>query len=525
MPLRGVKPRVEIYTHDRFEELLSGLCEAFPRRAQGKTSLAYLSEHLGCLDAKTIVVEPKYIDRYYLEDFTAYYVKCFYPYERECVRLHFFSHVFTQEWLIELVRGGPNADIDIEVLQGSYLGFIVVKPLPDSIIGRTCLKYYQEPNSCFPAVRDYKACLFGIPLNVRNTLGFQEQDKVASACATSALWSAFQATGCLWQHSLPSPIEITRAAASNCSVRSRPIPNADGLTLEQMAHAIQSVGLEPYYVYLDKTDVLLYAVYSYVTCKIPVILIFEIRARQGGKQDLSPVGFHAVVVIGYRFSAPKVAESPELDSASIQFRSMQIDMLYVHDDQVGPYAEMPLVIEDATWYLKTSWGSGNAKYADVRAYPHALLIPLYHKIRIPYSMIYEKIVEFDGWLLSLKEISPILSSGRPVWDIQLTEANTYKEDMRKTALASDRKQDLLFDSFPRFLWRASAIVNGQPVMNILFDATDIPSGQFVLEVYAYENELQDFLDIAMRDEVFRRTPMGQGLGVIYSRLRHGDGAV
>ena len=40
--------------------------------------------------------------------------------------------------------------------------------------------------------REYKVSLFGIDLAI-NTIAFQEQDRVVSACATSALWSMYHA--------------------------------------------------------------------------------------------------------------------------------------------------------------------------------------------------------------------------------------------------------------------------------------------------------------------------------------------
>ncbi len=63
-------------------------------------------------------------------------------------------------------------------LQDGYLGFIVVKPLPRTIIGRTCLKTYDSKGGTrhFPIVRRYPVHLFGIPLRVE-TLAFQEQDQ------------------------------------------------------------------------------------------------------------------------------------------------------------------------------------------------------------------------------------------------------------------------------------------------------------------------------------------------------------
>ena len=39
---------------------------------------------------KSVVVEPKYVDKDYLDEFSAYYSKTFKVYPHRCLRLHFF---------------------------------------------------------------------------------------------------------------------------------------------------------------------------------------------------------------------------------------------------------------------------------------------------------------------------------------------------------------------------------------------------------------------------------------------------
>src|SRR5262249_17736969 len=98
-------------------------------------------------------------------------------------------------------------------------------PLPRTIVGRTCLKTYpHDSRRDFPITRDYEANLFGMPLRVES-LAFQEQDSVAAACATSALWSAFHGTGKQFQHPIPSPVEISKAATAHLPLDTRTFPN------------------------------------------------------------------------------------------------------------------------------------------------------------------------------------------------------------------------------------------------------------------------------------------------------------
>ena len=39
-----------------------------------------------------------------------------------------------------------------ETLQKNYLGFIVVKPLPSTVVGRTCLKTYDDDGDLLSAI-------------------------------------------------------------------------------------------------------------------------------------------------------------------------------------------------------------------------------------------------------------------------------------------------------------------------------------------------------------------------------------
>ena len=54
-----------------------------------KVTSEYFKEYFQTLQAKTILVEPRYIDHDFLEDYVGYYSKCFSQYNKYCVRLHF----------------------------------------------------------------------------------------------------------------------------------------------------------------------------------------------------------------------------------------------------------------------------------------------------------------------------------------------------------------------------------------------------------------------------------------------------
>ena len=248
--------RVLPYTQRGFISLLSEVSTSTDTIVSSKQHASYLFNYLDSIGAKTIVLESRYIDHDYLEDYAGYYVRCFNRYRRTTSRLHFFSNEFNSNQFKRVVEGGPSSRLTNKLTQG-YLGFIVVKPLPQTIIGRSCLKTYPTDagRRNFPTLHTYCANLFGIPLTVES-LAYQEQDSVVAACATSALWSVFQGSGKIFHHPIPSPVEITKSgslhipdnrASGNLPHETRGLHHS-GLTATQMAHAVRAVGIDPYLV-------------------------------------------------------------------------------------------------------------------------------------------------------------------------------------------------------------------------------------------------------------------------------------
>jgi hypothetical protein len=492
------------YTSAAFQQLLAQYSEASPTVVAAKPHARFFDEYFAEVGVRTIVVEEDYVDHDYLEDFSAYYIKCFHPYKRYCTRLHFFRHAFLNDDFAAFLRGeaGP---LELTLLT-AYSGFMVVRPLPSSIIGRTCVAPYGEDlgRRHFSTLASNPANLFGLELTLK-TLPFQEQDHVTAACATSALWSAFQATGRMFQHKLPSPVEITRAATVKMPLRSRALPNSDGLTIEQMAHAIREVGLDPYFVAGSDQSVVRSALYAYVTAGIPALLIFNLTEQiEGGRRS---IGYHAAAVTGY--SLPSAAPATDFADRFLATGD-RIDKLYVHDDQVGPHARMSFLDTGSAWHLSTSWGLGSS-HRDVQAIPVAILLPLYPKIRIPFTSPLTDIMRFDLALSALRTALPVLAT-RPEWNVRLTTVNQLKAEIAKSPLTMGKlRENLLTRAFPRFLWHATATNASGLLVDVLFDATDIDSGRYVCRV-----DIHDPVMLAVIDHVREQFPSEPIAGLLNS---------
>jgi hypothetical protein len=499
------------YSIEQLTKVFAEKSAANSNQIKNKIHLIYFREYFENIHAQTILVEKEYIDRDFLEDYSFYYVRCFPEYERKCSRLHFFKNKFDRDTFDALLL--KKDSLLKESLQENYLGFIVVKPLPLTIIGRTCLVTYPEEageSRNFPITRKYHVHLFGISLTV-NSLAFQEQDNVVAACATSALWSAFHGTGVLFQHNILSPVEITKAATKQLPIETRTFPNK-GLSAEQMAHAIQGVNLEPYLIGINNKEYnIKSSIYAYLRFGIPVILGVDLYETSGGTPTF--MGKHAVVVSGYRLEADLRTNYQDED---LELTSFKISKIYVHDDQVGPFSRMEFddnkieLHEDGSKKnfisLTTSWKTGEIKMGDIRAVPQILLVPLYHKIRIPFETIHETIKYFNAVIDGLNEAVPILAGKKLEWDIHLTDVNNLKSEIfNSEQYAGSYFREILLRNMPRFIWRATALMDRIPAVDLLFDATDIEQGHYFVCAVEYNKNFCSILGEIFREDIFEET--------------------
>ncbi|MBI5368791.1 MAG: hypothetical protein HZA54_17275 [Planctomycetes bacterium] len=510
--------QVEPYSIATLVNLLSEYPGAHPEVIAEKYHRTYFEEYFTGIGAQTIVVERGYVDRDYLEDYAAYYARCFERYERFCTRLHFFRIEFAADDLIALLKGQPEK-LQVHQLQDkdAYAGFVVVKPLPETIVGRTCLKTYEDDHQRrhFPITRPYDVHLYGIDLRVE-TLAFQEQDRAAAACATSALWTVFQGTGKLFHHRIPSPVEITRIAATQSPIENRALPS-EGLTVSQMAHPITAVGLEPYVVSAGKPEILRSTLYAYLRGQIPVLLAVNLMDFSDPKAP-KPIDRHAVAVTGYSLGAAAPACFAGTD---LRLTADRIDKFYAHDDQVGPFARMefPPSSEAAKGaYLGTSLRGRTGQAGTVRAIPEHLVIPLYHKIRLPFEVAREAVRAFDCFFEELRAPN-ILEIPEPLeWDVYLTTVVDFKREVLgpRSQVAPSIRAELLARSMPRFMWRATGKAGDRFVLDLLFDATDLQQGKFFVTAVEYDPVASIVLRLASRDpqvpRQYLRTPARGVLG-------------
>jgi hypothetical protein len=438
----------------------------------------YIWRYLDQLGAKTVVIEETYTDGDYLEDYSSYYVRCFNSYRRHCKRLHFFCDSFDETHFSRLILR-DSTDDELETLVKGYLGFIVVRPLPKAVIGRTVLATYPSDNGRrnYTSLRLYRANLFGLDLSIES-LAFQEQDTVLAACATVALWSAFHKTSDLFGTFSPRPAEITKVA-NGAGSTSRAIPS-HGLTLLQMAHAVRSVGLEPEVVAGDPSVPLVSVIYSHLKLGLPVVLGVDIESQ----------GLHALTITGYSMKTTQAISSEVGQGySSPPFSGLRINEFYAHDDQIGPFSRLRVIPSTSTKCPVCFTGSWkDSSGSDLIMTPKFLLVPIYNKIRVTF-------VDMQGWIQRLWEVLKhvIVDHANYEWDTYLVTSNGLKIELAETLKGHPAQQPFLTRHHPRFIWRNSLKYNGDVVLDLFADATDMQHSMPFYDVVWYNSGLQSLV--------------------------------
>jgi len=498
----------EVYSYEQeSEKLIKYITNCSQKSPAFSITLKYLQTY-------SFILEDNYVDKDYLVDYSNFYARCHHPYDRFCIRIHFFTKhntfSFSEELLHHIFTNNLTEEKRSQI-NDIYLGFIVLRPSKGIIktIGCTCLRHYDEDverNRIYSATRNYYVNLYGIPLVIKS-MAFQEQDQTVAMCSSIALWSAFSVTGRKYQHLIPSPSDVTKLAISESSY-SRNFPN-EGLTAEQIAVAISKVGLSPLLIRPKDDRNLKALIYAYLKAGIPIVcglhlydvLIIEDENSNVIREeiDVNSVSFHAVTINGYSFE--NGLEDIDFKDG-IRFYSNRMTKFYVHDDQLCPFTKMEfskgerkkignMLVKELTtsWLASESVLEGQNKKKEKKiAIVSSLIIPLYHKIRISHADIIKETQRISKNLIEkYKLIYGVKVEKTFEWDIFLSEISEFKNEIIQFPYFKN-KELILKDSYAKYVWRARAIANNELQFEIVFDATDSKVGG-IAKKYIFYNEV------------------------------------
>lgn len=462
--------------------------------AQESDRIKYLNEYLNKIGAQTVIIEHEYVDRNFIDDFCGYYARSFRDYPKKCVRLLFFSSKFCKEE-IEVRIFEDRKDYK-QWLSESFLGYIILRPIPGAHLGKVCLATYPKEegkNRHFPLCKLYHVHFMGMTFTVCS-VAFQEQDNIISACATSALWSAFHCVRDKNPDDVPSPYKITDIAR-HVFVESTPSNVIDkGLMPPQMAAVISDTGLNPLMSGYISKSMLKALVRAYMNVGVPIILGLTLAYEDEDRADKKPsshvIGNHAVTLTGYRIVdnvvPPAFSNDNPLTSAQgkkeveLHLVSSNIDKFYAHDDQIGPFTSM----EDRSEYwerLETRWNYYTDPEDKVDASINIILIPCFEKIRIRFPLIINfikrcNVVFSKAWKFFEKTL---------IWDARIFRVTDFKKSIaNKTIfpqLDNSLRLKLLSKNLPRYIWVVESFLDdGTSIATYLFDATDMDSSDYLI---------------------------------------------
>lgn len=461
-----VAPRTELLAAIR---RAAGLADAadLPQQA------LYLEDYLQHPDAgaSSLLIEPDYVDRHFIEEFAAYYATKFHAPLSKCTRIHVFacplSDPVLEGWVEE---ASQNSDTRVELerrLSEDYLGFVVVRPLPFAPIGRTVLRPYRSVDGarCYaPAATPHRVHVLGIELRV-HALPFQQQDRAVGACATTAVWTALSRTLRADGNRSVTPRDVTEAATRHL-VHERAMPAEAGLTEEQIDAAMRAFQYEPHHLSTSKSALFQLCLKCYLSSGIPVLLKVS---EQGGESD-EALPKHAVVLAGYR-TEPSTRRLVYRFRETRRLQTEGLEKVYAHDDRLGPYARMVWVAHEDGKMPRLRYEPYGARFRELDAemLVWQAIVPLYRKLRLTAEDLVRIACELVPAVTHFTGVRDDL-----LVDLRFSLGGAYLSEMLSSELTRARKLALVRRCrLPRYVGIIRFRAEDGWLLDVVCDTTDI----------------------------------------------------
>jgi len=173
--------------------------------------------------ARTIIIEDYYIDKDYTNELSNFYSKTFSSRNGYCERLHFFRDEFHS---IDHFRDAFSKG------EGTYLGFMVKRPVAVGKVGRTIIRPKDFANFFHLCSIERDVHLLGNTIKAHG-VPFIEQDSMVMTCAQAAMWMTAKYMHYIYSLPRQLPFDITEKSTSTIVHLGRTIPSS-GLTIDQM---------------------------------------------------------------------------------------------------------------------------------------------------------------------------------------------------------------------------------------------------------------------------------------------------
>ncbi|MHA1143148.1 MAG: hypothetical protein ACTSRW_00235 [Candidatus Helarchaeota archaeon] len=445
-----------------------------------------LVEQLDRLSCKSIVNELCYIDDDFLTDFGHSHVVSFPHVQKTTRRLHFFNEKIGQDFLEDFLHSDSSSEKKDLDFNDYYLGFCVLRPLPNAYLGRTCLKLTddlllkdnsnQDQKFSIPIKKPIYVNFFGIKLTLLGSI-FITQDSGAGLCASAAVWMALHISQEIYKNVITASLsEITINGFSEYYYPTRIFP-ARGLYETEIIKALNESNLLAAHIQTDlkdfyNTPAFIYAYNKYLG--IPCILCLNFY--KSFEEEVSN-SRHAIIVTGCQdlssLSLPEMVETESQEEKYLSLLGNAIESFLVHDDDLGMFIKLERMKDEETkirYASKFYVPNGHYEYKDGYINLESIIIPLNKLIRVDFKEILNLIKQIEDFFKGSRK-------NKYIWDVFLIDIAKYRQDLLKSSLNNKSKQTLLTKNGPRFLWQCSALLPDEktrlklPIFTIYFDAT------------------------------------------------------
>lgn len=382
----------------------------------------------------TMVVETEYVDAVYRDCYYSYFATKLKSCRRFCVRLSFFEPVFTS--INDFFDKGEA------IIQNSYLGFMVIRPL-GQCIGRNAI----SPKAKLSPVEDFRICkadinatCLGVKLKV-SAFPHSSQDSEYMTCAETTTWALAEYFGN--KYALYKPLMPSALLASLQSHAVERLVPSQGLSIQQISMALrqQDFGCKMY----SKENKRFKEIFTcYVESGLPLAVAVE-----GGT-----IG-HAIVCIGRKkLERSQIVAKKRIFGTDYYFWNESISEFVFNDDNKPCY--QLYTFENPTPYFT------GVKISH-------FIVPLHKKI----YLAAEQAIDIANFFVAKDFKAPADSVIRTF----LTSSRSYREYIcSNTDLPSQLKLAYLRIDLPKFIW-VTEVANrndfnlGKVNSIILLDAT------------------------------------------------------
>ena len=185
-----------------------------------------------------LIIERNYVDKVYRDSYYTYYASKRTHYGKDSIKLSFFSEE-DGEITLDMFKHKDN----VSFLENHYRGFIILRPTPPYIVGRSAIAPNLLQNNTFKTCLAYiPSTAMGLKVSVR-AFPFSSQDTETISCAETMIWALMEYYGNKYpEYSPVLPSKILNILKQNVVERQLP---SSGLSVESMSYLLKECGFGP----------------------------------------------------------------------------------------------------------------------------------------------------------------------------------------------------------------------------------------------------------------------------------------